>query len=263
METDDCNEVFEGDDGVLEIFDINRLPLMISSYEAVDEEIDIYTMTSLGTIMLLEDSRPGKTKDDNLNRLSLAYEGLNRMPKLLIEELAENIEILDISHNEFDNLDFLSEFKQVTTLICDHNKISAKTTLPYMPKLELLWMNHCKISELYPWAKRLQQSCPNLKYLSLMGNSVSPSHLNGGTIYEYLQLFLISLFPQLKHLDDRTVTADQRAEAEKMYKRPLLERFVHNSQRKLPSYLQAVTSKVSNLVCSSSPFIENEKNFIV
>lgn len=79
------------------------------------------------------------------------------------------------------------EFKELTSLICDHNNITSTSFIPFMPNLELLWLNHCKIAELYPWAQRLRHSCPNLKYLSLMGNPAAPSYLNGGNFYEYLQ----------------------------------------------------------------------------
>lgn len=88
---------------------------------------------------------------------------------------------------DFRNLEFLKNFKQLTNLICDRNYINSSTRLPYMPKLELLWLNHCKIYELYPWIKCLQESCPNLKYLSLMGNRGVPSVLHKNNFCEYLQ----------------------------------------------------------------------------
>lgn len=46
----------------------------------------------------------------------------------------------------FSNLDFLEEFTELNSVICDHNKITCKTEIPFMPKLELLWLNHCKVS---------------------------------------------------------------------------------------------------------------------
>lgn len=39
-------------------------------------------------------------------------------------------------------------------------------------------------------------------------------------------MFVISQFPSLVHLDDRKVTDDQREEAQRLYKRPFLERIV-------------------------------------
>lgn len=48
-------------------------------------------------------------------------------------------------------------------------------------------MFQIQIVNLYPWIRNVQESCPNLKYLSLMGNPAAPSYLNGGNFYEYLQ----------------------------------------------------------------------------
>ncbi|KAK5650750.1 hypothetical protein RI129_001779 [Pyrocoelia pectoralis] len=233
-------------------------------------------MTSLSGLVLLSqnESKPASlaTLENDLFytdpkcQLSLAYEKLHTIPKLLLHELSPFIKTLDISHNEFDNIDFAGDFKQLTMLICDHNNISSATHIPYMPQLELLWMNHCKISELYPWAKRLQHSCPNLRHLSLMGNPAAPSYLNGGTFYEYLQyrLFMISLFPTLVHLDDRVVTDDQRAEAHRLYKRPFLERITSKTSTNLPIYLRSVTDKVSEILTPLPSLSLNlEKNLII
>ncbi|CAH0553901.1 unnamed protein product [Brassicogethes aeneus] len=265
METDDCYEVSDNDTEIL-VVDIEKLPHFLNIDETLDDEVDVFNMTSLNMLMLLGKSGKKDTEDDNIHRLSLAYERLSTMPKILIQELGSLIKILDISNNEFQNLDFLSEFKELTSLICDHNKITANTVIPYLPKLELLWMNHCKITELYPWARKLQQSCPNLKYLSLMGNSMAPSYLNGGSLYEYLQyrLFIISLFPDLKHLDDRAVTEEQKQEAQRMYQKPFVERLMQKTQTKLPTYLRNVSDRVSDFVYTApSSFSRPEKNCIV
>ncbi|KAF5275967.1 hypothetical protein FQA39_LY00763 [Lamprigera yunnana] len=239
------------------------------------EEIDVFDMTSLSTLILLSqtESKSSHTVDletnvlytDPKHRLSLAYEKLHRMPKLLLNELSPVIKTLDISHNEFENIEFVAEIKHLTMLICDHNNITSMSYIPYMPQLELLWMNHCKISELYPWAKKLQQACPNLRHLSLMGNPAAPSYLNGGTFYEYLQyrLFMISLFPTLVHLDDKAVTDDQRAEAYRLYKRPLLERIASKAPSKLPNYFRSVADKVTEILTPIPFALTNQRNVII
>lgn len=84
------------------------------------------------------------------------------------------------------NLQFLSEFENLTSLNLDHNMIDDVTVFPYMPNLELLWLNHNRILNLFPFIKNLYTSVPNLKYLCLMGNVAAPSYLNGGSFYEYL-----------------------------------------------------------------------------
>ncbi|CAK1579093.1 unnamed protein product [Parnassius mnemosyne] len=171
-------------------------------------------------------SADGATDDDT--RLTLAYENLYEVPRTIVERFSDHIQYLDISHNKITNLDAVVHFKHLTSLIADANPITEQCAIPPLPKLQLLWLNHCKISSLYPWAGKLKESCPNLVHISLMGNPAAPSYFNGGTFYEYLQyrLFVISKFPSLNHLDDRRVTEDEKAEANRLYRRPLVERIV-------------------------------------
>ncbi|XP_075976046.1 leucine-rich melanocyte differentiation-associated protein-like isoform X2 [Anticarsia gemmatalis] len=169
-----------------------------------------------------------ENNEEDTGRLTLAYERLYEIPKTIVERFSDHIKYLDISHNKITNLDALVYFKNLTSLIADDNPITENCHLPPLPKLELLWLNRCKVASLYPWVGKLKESCPNLQYLSLMGNPAAPSYFNGGTFYEYLQyrLFVISQFPSLNHLDDRRVTEDQRLEAQRLYKRPFFERIV-------------------------------------
>ncbi|XP_064292208.1 leucine-rich melanocyte differentiation-associated protein-like isoform X2 [Plodia interpunctella] len=168
--------------------------------------------------------------EEDSTKLNLAYENLYEVPRTIVERFADYVKYLDLSHNKITNLDALVHFKHLTSLIADDNPITENCLLPPLPKLQLLWLNHCKIASLYPWVGKLKESCPNLNYLCLMGNPAAPSDFNGGTFYESLQyrLFVISQFPSLNHLDDRKVTYDQRQEAQRLYKRPLLDRLVRS-----------------------------------
>ncbi|XP_017769041.1 PREDICTED: leucine-rich repeat-containing protein C10orf11 homolog [Nicrophorus vespilloides] len=239
MESSSSNDLTDSNNGC-DVIHIKNVPSLLSSYDEsiLDDKSEIFSMTSLGAFIFLNQAESklsygldnaiaqnSHTTTDT-TRLSLAYERLHSMPKLILQELSPYIVVLDISNNEFENLNFLTEFKKLTTLICDHNNITSSTEIPAMPKLELLWLNHCKIKELYPWGRKLQKSCPQLKYLSLMGNEAAPSYLNGGNFNEYLQyrLFMISMFPNLLHLDDKPVTAEQRKESKKLYKKSFLEK---------------------------------------
>lgn len=196
--------------------------------EAKEEEV---TMTCLGKLVFADKySRQLSAVNDSSERrvdsLSLAYEDLFTVPYNIIRDFSFTLYHLDISHNLFSrNLQFLSEFENLTSLNLDHNMIDDVTVFPYMPNLELLWLNHNRILNLFPFIKNLYTSVPNLKYLCLMGNVAAPSYLNGGSFYEYLnyRMFVLSWFPHLIHLDDRLVTEEQRLEARRLYKRPILE----------------------------------------
>ena len=56
---------------------------------------------------------------------------------------------------------------------------------------------------------------------------------------------MISWFPQLNHLDDRTVTTEQRLEAKRLYKRPFLEELTKNIP--LPNCLKFLQNKLSTI----------------
>lgn len=80
----------------------------------------------------------------------------------------------------------------------------------------------------------------------------------------FYRLFVISLFPNLRHLDDRIVTDDQVKEALRLYKRPLIERIANNTRtgNTLPDYIRCVTEKFT---CFLTPLTNESKqrNFIV
>jgi hypothetical protein len=149
----------------------------------------------------------------------------------------------------FSDLQFLEEFKNLTSVILDHNKIPSEVEFPMMPNVTLLWLNYNNIQNLYPFIRNLRAAFPMLKQLSLMGNPVAPP-CREDTFYDYLQyrLFVISWLQNLEHLDDRSVTQDEREEALRLYKRPLLERMQSIS---LPKLFHNTFSSIKELVGGS------------
>jgi len=226
-------------------------------------------MTCLGTLVFADKhSRQSLTSDESskkqVNSLSLAYEDLFTMPYNIIQDYGLTVQHLDISNNMFcRNLQFLSEFDNLRSINLDHNKIDDITVFPNLPNLELLWLNHNCIKNLYPFIKNLHRSIPNLKYLCLMGNEAAPSYLNGGDFCDYLRyrLYVLSWFPHLVHLDDRTVTEQQLLQARKLFKRSLLEDFAA-----VPEYIKDLHNKIavySKPSASDRQRISSKTNLIV
>ncbi|CAL8142267.1 unnamed protein product [Orchesella dallaii] len=196
--------------------------------------------------LLYMDIREGNIVSTEEKRLTLAYEGLTDVPKNLIQDYGSIVEILDLSNNKLTSVNFLNSFKKLTTLILDHNYLTAETVFPTNTNLTTLWLNHNFVDKLHPFVQGLGKSFPNLKFLSLMGNTGAPSYLNGGTYYEYIQyrLFVISWIPQLQYLDDRVVTEDQRSEAERLYGRPFYKVLL---EEQIPDFLERLRFKFRNM----------------
>ncbi|ODN02772.1 Leucine-rich repeat-containing protein C10orf11 [Orchesella cincta] len=196
--------------------------------------------------LLYMDIREGNIVSTEEKRLTLAYEGLTDVPKNLIQDYGGIVEILDLSHNKLTSVNFLTSFKKLTTLILDHNYMTAEAAFPSNSNLTTLWLNHNFIDKLHPFVQRLGKSFPNLKFLSLMGNTGAPSYLNGGTYYEYIQyrLFVISWIPQLQYLDDRVITDDQRSEALRLYGRPFYKVLL---EEQLPEFMERLRFKFRNM----------------
>ncbi|XP_055380963.1 uncharacterized protein LOC129611701 isoform X2 [Condylostylus longicornis] len=136
-------------------------------------------------------------------RISLAYENLQNIPPKIAANFSNDTKFLDLSFNKFKDLSFLSYFKGLNTLILDKNPEPDETTLPYLPNLEILWLNNCNIINVPKWIYRIQLQCQNIKQLSLIGNPGARTLLTGANAmeeYDY-RLFVTETLKTLTHLD--------------------------------------------------------------
>lgn len=200
------------------------------------------------------------TEEDQ--RLTLAYENLEEIPRTLVNSFGSFVRILDISHNNFKNVSFLQHFHNLTSLILDHNKIDSATVFPSLKSLRLLWLNHNQIKQLYPFVHNLHDSFPRLHHISLMGNEAVPICVDEAMFYQHLQyrLFIVSWFRELVHLDDRTVTVDEQIEARRLYKRPLIERLPYKES--LKQLVSSVTTSVQHILQKRNVPRGHSNNFI-
>ncbi|KAH8419124.1 hypothetical protein KR222_006223 [Zaprionus bogoriensis] len=138
------------------------------------------------------------------NRISLAYENLCTIPRRLADKFAAQTKFLDLSHNNFQNLKFLSFFEDLHTLILDRNSNLDVNTLPYLPNLKILWINNCDICNITDWIHRIERQCPQLEQLSCMGNpgiqKVFKHHGSASPAF-YAREYILEVLPQLKYLD--------------------------------------------------------------
>lgn len=194
----------------------------IENYSHVDDDDDELFLNydwsstdSMSVKSLTSISSQNNDMDGSGERLSLAYEKLSQIPRKIAEKFSRTTTILDLSYNNLKDLSFLSYFRQLNTLILDKNPLPDEKTFPSLPNLELLWLNHCDIDNVQRWVHRIRDCCPSLRYLSLLGNPGATSSFNGNSTLEHndYRMMVISVLPQLRHLDDAEVTTSQRAQA--------------------------------------------------
>lgn len=196
----------------------------IENYSHADDDDELYlnydwSSDSMSIKSSMSNTSQYPELEGSGERLSLAYEKLSKIPRKIAEKFSKTTTILDLSYNDIKDLSFLSHFRQLNTLILDKNPQPDEKTLPSLPNLSLLWLNHCEIDNVQKWVYRIRDCCPSLRYLSLMGNPGATSSFNGNSTLEHndYRMMVISILPQLTHLDDAEVTSAQRVQA-KQYK---------------------------------------------
>ncbi|KAI4555451.1 hypothetical protein MJG53_019141 [Ovis ammon polii x Ovis aries] len=131
------------------------------------------------------------------------------------------------------SLEGLSAFGSLEELILDNNLLGDDLVLPGLPRLHTLTLNKNQISFLLSfWTKilnlrhitdleylldHLAEVTPALEYLSLLGNVACPNELvsleKDEEDYKRYRCFVLHKLPNLKFLDARKVTKQEREEA--------------------------------------------------
>ncbi|CAD2088941.1 dynein light chain 1, putative [Plasmodium vinckei brucechwatti] len=123
---------------------------------------------------------------EKCKRLSLST---NRIEKLVPMPGLKNIEILSIGRNCIKKLQFLEDISGT---------------------LKQLWISYNNIDKLdnLQSLKNLQNTLPELIELGLKGNPIYEGRTN-----EYMKLVILKKLPQLKVVDNETITEKQRNDA--------------------------------------------------
>ncbi|KFM77449.1 Leucine-rich repeat-containing protein, partial [Stegodyphus mimosarum] len=112
---------------------------------------------------------------DREKKITAAYQSLRTIPHTLADCYGHWVEVLDLSHNMIRDVSGLRSLDRIHTLILDHNLLDSTSEFPRLSSLRVLWLNHNLISDLRIFIPALAFSCPNLQYLSLMGNTAAPA----------------------------------------------------------------------------------------
>jgi Leucine-rich repeat (LRR) protein len=75
----------------------------------------------------------------------------------------------------------LDNFKQLQTLVLDHNQLRTITSLPRLPSLRALSLNGNELTDLHRTLIAIQRNCPNITFLSLLENPCYPCELTSSS----------------------------------------------------------------------------------
>lgn len=174
----------------------------------------------------------GENRDGK--RLSLAFLDLAEIPPNIGPKQLRDVEVLDISNNQFSDFRFLEKLPNLHTLIIDCNELQSHTKFYPCPNLHTLWLNKNRVSNLTIFVETLLKNFPKLQFLSMMNNPAAPSYFNGGTYQQFqdYRQYVISQIPNLEMLDDKKVTPEERYEAERVYQHKLRTTVSKKKRRK-------------------------------
>ncbi|XP_076764049.1 leucine-rich melanocyte differentiation-associated protein isoform X1 [Xylocopa sonorina] len=144
-----------------------------------------------------------------------------KIPEGLVGVVGDNCTSLDLSYNELTSITAVKHFHSLQELILDNNKLRDLRTLPRIPSLTTLSLNNNKITDIDSALKSIQECCPSVVYVSLLGNPGCPDQLTNPTStddedYDRYRLYAIYVLPTtLRFLDSRPVTRQERIDAER------------------------------------------------
>ncbi|PRP83503.1 hypothetical protein PROFUN_04377 [Planoprotostelium fungivorum] len=135
----------------------------------------------------------------NLSNLRLTTQAI--VSNDIIAKFRHTTRVLDLSHNELDSVEFLSQFHQLATLNLDNNRVSSSHPfLPHLPSLTTLFVNCNRLEDLDAFLEHLRERVPNLQILSLLGNDACGA-FSGPPYYYNYRMSVLNKLPKLIQLD--------------------------------------------------------------
>ncbi|KAJ8022664.1 Leucine-rich melanocyte differentiation-associated protein [Holothuria leucospilota] len=151
--------------------------------------------------------------------LSYIEQGCTRIPEELGKWYGNQIKRLDLSFNQLRSVEGLEYFKDLEELILDSNQLDDTVTFPNLAQLHTLILNKNNIKDVDSLIAKIRKHLPGVTYISLLGNTACPNELSDSQKdeedYQRYRYYVIFKLPQLKFLDSRPVSKQERIEAKR------------------------------------------------
>jgi hypothetical protein len=155
------------------------------------------------------------------SQVSHAGQDVEAIPTEIVERYKRTAKRLDLSYNRLRSVEGVEQFARLEELVLDNNELTdSSLALPLLPRLHTLTLNKNQIRDADRLVTTLAKACPNLRYLSLLGNQACPNELLGSghddEDYQRYRYFVLHKLPGLTFLDSRAVSGAERKEAKRV-----------------------------------------------
>lgn len=152
---------------------------------------------------------------------TLVSQGLETLSEEFIKEHGSTAVKLDLSSNKIKNAAWLSKFPKLETLILDHNGIESLSSLgfPLSKTIKTLWLNNNKISDSKSFLDSILSLFPEITYLSVLKNPMTPDmYFSDGEAeaYQRFRYYAIHRLRKLEFLDATEIDSLEKKEAERI-----------------------------------------------
>eukprot|EP00128_Syssomonas_multiformis_P011621 Colp12_sorted_trinity150504_noHs@23637 len=144
---------------------------------------------------------------------------LDEIPAWLQHRYGRLVTKLALSFNNLREIKNLDGFVNLRELVLDNNEFTSEFEIPKLTNLRSLSINNNKISDLETFIEKLVNNCPNLTYLTMLGNTACPNELVSGKDekdYQRYRHYVLWRLPKLRFLDSRPVSSQEVAEAKRV-----------------------------------------------
>ncbi|KAK6187974.1 hypothetical protein SNE40_005888 [Patella caerulea] len=181
-------------------------------------------------------------------QLSCVGQDIEQIPQSLIDDYCKVTQRLDLSYNRLFSLQGLEDFENLQELILDNNELTDDMNIPPLKQLHTVTLNKNKINNLDALLDKLQNNLPDLRYLSLLGNTACPNQLSSSEKddddYRRYRYYVIYRLSKLKFLDSSPIKKSEVEEA-----------------LRVGPYMKTIKVNENQIVCPSSESSSSSGSF--